>query len=194
MGILVVSHFLWHCWSQGRATLHPHLLIWLKNAPTSEHISALLHKPEFQICMHMCQDLSQGTDTVQTIPWECVIAIVGPPNPNCDDDEKQHSDFELQLARTVGPYLQVSAEFRTSWVSTAANDKCHSWFQMLTRLMMKMGSGSDVWICEWLDPWSVGQCVWWNNDGKLLPKGEDTKAITECILQKSRGRTIMCQQ
>lgn len=94
--------------SQGRATLHLHLLVWLENAPTSEETSMLLHMPEFCekvsnfIQANLCAYLPglESQESVQAIPRERDIAFNRPPNPDCDDYEKQLSDFELWLART----------------------------------------------------------------------------------------------
>lgn len=106
MGILGrVAAYFGTVESQGRGTLHLHLLIWLKHAPTSDEISELLKSEEFRarIIVYIRANLRaylpglESAESVKQIPCHQEIAYNRPPNPEYDNELRL---FELSLART----------------------------------------------------------------------------------------------
>ena len=188
--------------SQGRATLHLHLLIWLENAPTSEDMSVLLHKPEFQekVAKFIQSNLRaylpglESKGSVQAIPRERDIAFNRPPNPNCDDYEKQLTDFELRLARTEQVH---TCKVRRCLIQDKSGVyRCKRRAPFTTSDVDKIDENGQWWqrrLYGYVNGWIPGLLVnvRCNNDGKLLTNGEDTKAITAyttMYLAKKQGR------
>jgi hypothetical protein len=92
--------------SQGRGTLHFHLLVWLRDAPSADEMRVLLRTKEF------CQKVSAyievnmyghlpGMSTAEevfAIPCEKELAYSRPPNPDNPGFKEAASDLECQLA------------------------------------------------------------------------------------------------
>ena len=175
--------------SQGRATLHLHLLLWLENAPTSEDTNALLHMPEFRekVSNFIQANLQaylpglESKDSVQAIPQECDIAFNRPPNPDCDNHEEGLSDFELRLARTEQIH---TCKVRRCLIQDKSGIYCCK-----QRAPFEISEVDEIdedgkWrqrrLYGYVNGWIPGLLVnvRCNNGGKLLTNGEDTKAIT----------------
>jgi len=94
--------------SQGWATLHLHLIIWLENAPNSDKMNEMLSSPDFHakvseyIQANLCAYIPglDSKDTIQAIPCEKEITFNCPPNPDSMTYDKDLAEFELRLART----------------------------------------------------------------------------------------------
>jgi hypothetical protein len=98
MGILGrVAAYFGTVESQGRGTLHLHLLIWLMNAPSADELVALLKTEAFQlhVIAYICANLQAylpGLDSaehVKHIPREPEIAYSRPPNPDSAEYDSQ---------------------------------------------------------------------------------------------------------
>ncbi|KAF8484113.1 hypothetical protein JB92DRAFT_3131919 [Gautieria morchelliformis] len=94
--------------SQGRATLHLHLLVWLKNAPSADEMHILLKSEHFHakvseyIKANMCGYLPgmSNAKEVQAIPIERELAYSRPPNPDSPDFDNEAKELERRLAET----------------------------------------------------------------------------------------------
>ena len=88
--------------SQGRGTLHLHMLIWLKDAPTSEKMKKNLLTEEFRnLVQHFINenirsyiDGLEMDESVKLVPNETDIAYSRPPNPSSITYEDDLLDFE----------------------------------------------------------------------------------------------------
>ena len=109
MGILgYVSAYFRTVESQGCGTLHLHLLIWLKHAPSFDEICELLQSEEFraQIVAYIRANLHvylpglESTESVKRIPQDKGITFNRPPKPDAPNYDQNMHVFELQLART----------------------------------------------------------------------------------------------
>lgn len=93
---------------QNRATLHWHLLVGLKHAPTADEILELLKQEAFRarVAAYIQKNLRayvpglESAESVKQIPVERDIAYNRPPDPDCADYDEQLRGFELRLART----------------------------------------------------------------------------------------------
>jgi hypothetical protein len=93
--------------SQGRGSLHLHMLLWLKNAPPMEEMEKLLKEEGF------CQRLKnfveaniraylpglESAETIKEIPNEVEVAYSRPPNPNVLDYDAKLVDLEQRVAQ-----------------------------------------------------------------------------------------------
>ena len=94
--------------SQGRGTLHLHLLIWLEDTPSSDELLLLLKSEEF--CAKMVAFIRanirsnlpglETIESIRSIPKESDIAYNRPPNPDHENYDKELNDFELRIARS----------------------------------------------------------------------------------------------
>ncbi|KAF9040359.1 hypothetical protein BDZ89DRAFT_1210221 [Hymenopellis radicata] len=94
--------------SQGRGSLHFHLLVWLLHAPTLAEMQDLLRTEEFREKVRNyiranVRAYTPGMDShesVKAIPNEVEIAYSRPPNPFDDVEYEQHcQNFEKRVAR-----------------------------------------------------------------------------------------------
>lgn len=110
MGILgFVSAYFWTVESQGCGTLHLHLLIWLKHAPSADEMHELLLSEEF--CAHIVAYIHanlqaylpglESANSVKQLPKEKDIAYNHPPNPRDPDYSNQLCLFKLCMAHTT---------------------------------------------------------------------------------------------
>ncbi|THH12700.1 hypothetical protein EW146_g7451 [Bondarzewia mesenterica] len=94
--------------SQGRGTLHLHLLLWLQHAPSMDEMQDLLKTDTF--CLRVKQYISDnlhaylpGMDSQMSMSMmenEKEIGYGRPPNPEADDYEEQLRQWELRVARS----------------------------------------------------------------------------------------------
>jgi len=92
--------------SQGRRTLHLHLLVWLINIPTGEEMKELLKSREFQkkvrrfIQENLCAYMPglESAESVKAIPVEKEIVFNWSSNLNTPFYKKVLNGFELKLA------------------------------------------------------------------------------------------------
>jgi hypothetical protein len=98
MGILGrVSTYFGTVESQGRGTLHLHMLIWLKNTPSADQLPTLLKSEDFRerMCSYIRANLRayvlglESSESVKEIPREDEITYNRPPNPDLPDYEEQ---------------------------------------------------------------------------------------------------------
>ncbi|OCH87122.1 hypothetical protein OBBRIDRAFT_837649 [Obba rivulosa] len=94
--------------SQARGSLHLHMLVWLRGAPTSQEMHELLQQDAFRerVKAFICANLRAylpGLESKQDISKvlnESDIAYSRPPDPSSADYEQKLLDFERRLARS----------------------------------------------------------------------------------------------
>ena len=190
MGILGhISAYFGTVESQGRGTLHLHLLVWLTDAPNADQMIKLLKsedfclKVTFYIQTNLCAYLPglENSETVKSIPKTRDIAYSRPPNPDSPEYEKQLSEFELHLAHVEQLHTcqlrrclvpdksgQLRCKQRAPFICSPDNfvDKNGNWRQK------RMYGYMNGWVPGVL---VNGRC---NNNGKLLTNGHDTCQVT----------------
>lgn len=94
--------------SQGRGSLHLHMLLWLKGAPTAERMQILLQTTEFRakVKAYIRANLRahvpglNTADDIKRTRNETEIAYSRPPHPDDLDYDEKLSDFDRRLARS----------------------------------------------------------------------------------------------
>ena len=89
--------------SHGHGSLHPCLVVWLKNMPTADEILDLLKSEEFHECVKafICANVhayAEGLETdeaVKNMPNKADIAYSQPPHPDSEDYENQIKLYEV---------------------------------------------------------------------------------------------------
>lgn len=175
--------------SQGRGSLHLHMLLWLQDTPRTDELQRMLNTEEFRqrIVSYIGQNLRaylpglESAQSVRGIPKDKDIPYSRPPHPDTPDYEAQTARYELRLARAqqvhtckIGRCLRYDkkgsltckrrAPFETSPEDYVTPEG--RWGQK------RLYSYMNGWIPAVL---VHGRC---NNDGKLLTNGSDTKNIT----------------
>jgi hypothetical protein len=93
--------------AQGHGSLHLHMLLWLKNAPSSESMQLLLCTEEFQkrvaeyVDANVRAHLDRMTeDMIIAMEHETDLTWSRPPNPNSPDFKKDFAIRERRLVRS----------------------------------------------------------------------------------------------
>ena len=104
-----VSAFFGTVESQGRGSLHLHLLVYLEGSPSPQRMQSLLEQSAFrekvarfmQLVIHAEIPGLSCKEDLQEIPNEVEIAWTRPPNPNLPNDsyKEQLRRFEIRVAR-----------------------------------------------------------------------------------------------
>ena len=95
--------------TQGRGTIHLHMLVWVKGAPTSNEMLDLLKSEEFRkkltdfIAANIRSYLPglEDAQSVKKIPVDNEVAYNRPVKPMEENHEQKRSAFELKLARSL---------------------------------------------------------------------------------------------
>jgi len=175
--------------SQGRGTLHLHLLVWLKHTPSADELSNLLKSDDFRerICAFIRANLHayvpglESADSIKDIPKNNEIAYNRPIHPDSPNYNERLQAFELQLARTE--------QIHTCKLRRCLFPNRHGVIECKRRAPFKCSfedfiTETGEWGPKRLHPYVNGwvpaillnaRC---NNDGKLLTNGADTKNIT----------------
>lgn len=172
--------------AQGRGTLHLHMLIWLKHAPTTEEMHDLLQGEAFRLKVaayikaNIRAHLDGFTkDGIKTIPREAELAYSRPPNPRDADYAEKVAERERQVVRS-------------QQVHTCKTTTCLRWNTRTERLECKrrapfplsdedfidaLGNWGPQRIFGNLNSWNpdVSQVCACNNDMKLLTNGRETR-------------------
>ena len=174
--------------SQGRGTLHLHLLIWLENTPTSDELLHLLKTDEFRnrIVAFICANIRsylpglENVATVNAIPKDTEIAYNRPPNPNHPDYDKIVKNFELKVARTE--QIHTCRARRCLFPDSTGQLRCkrRAPFRCaLSDFITEDGDWESKWFHPYVNVWQPGilnaRC---NNDIKLLTNDGDTRNIS----------------
>ena len=175
--------------SQGHGTLHLHILVWLKDAPSSEEMVSLLKSEEFrQRIIHFLQrNLRayvpglESAETIKAIPRNNEVSYSRPPNPDHEHYDSELQRMELELARME--QVHVCKPRRC-----LVYDK-HG--QLVCKRRAPFELSEDDFVTEtgacglkrlhgYVNAWvpSILINARCNNDGKFLTNGGDTKNIT----------------
>ena len=175
--------------SQGRGTLHLHLLVWLKHVPSPDEISALLKTDTFrkrvlafiQANFRAYVPGLESAESIAALPHNNEISYSRPPNPDCEDYEGELQRSELALARMEQVHV---CKPRRCLVYNQHNQlvcKRRAPFQVSEDAFI-----TDTGLCGpkrlygYVNTWvpSILVNARCNNDGKFLTSGADTKNIT----------------
>ena len=190
--------------SQGRGSLHLHLLLWLKGAPPMEEMEKLLKDSEFrqQVKDFITENLRaylpglESADSIKEIPNEVDVAYSRPPKPGSADYDQKLMDLERRVARsknlhTCEPRRCLVPDKRGGLVCKrrAPFEKADDDF------IHEDGNWGPKRRYEFMNGWVPALTInaWCNNDGKLLTNSRETTNISFYITSyqtKKQGRNF----
>lgn len=172
--------------AQGRGTLHLHMLIWLKNAPTSEEMHELLQEEHFQNKLKTYLERNflahvdgLDTETAKNIPKDNELPYSRPPNPSGPDYPEKRAERERTAARTQQVHTCTT---RTCLILNKKNGKhtCkrRAPWKISESYVVKPNGEILVrrtlgYVNTWVRP--ITECLACNNDGKFLTNGRETR-------------------
>lgn len=175
--------------SQGRGTLHLHLLVWLQDAPNADQMAELLKAEDFhtKVKSYIQANLRaylpglESSESVKAIPKANDIAYSRPPHPDSPDYEKQLSDFELNLACVE--QLHTCKPWRCLIPDKSGELRCKRQVPFTCSpedFVDENGNWGQKRLYGYMNGWVPGILVngRCNNDGKLLTNGYDTCQVT----------------
>ena len=174
--------------SQGRGTLHLHMLIWLKDVPSSEEMIWLLKLEEFrQRIIHFIQANFrayvpglESAESIAKIPHNKEVGYSRPPHPDHPDYDCKLQQTELELARMEQIHV---CKPRRCLVYKQGQLVCkrRAPFDLAKEdFAMESGICGPKRLYGYVNSWvsSILINARCNNDGKFLTNGGDTKNIT----------------
>lgn len=189
--------------SQGRGTLHFHLLLFLKNAPSAAEMHKLLKTEEFR---RKVSDFIEanihafipGMLTAEEVFSEAVepeLAYSRPPNPDHPDFDIQFRQMEKRVARAQ--QVHICQENRCLQLDKSGILKCKRrapWETANKAFINEDGTWCPRRIFPYFTGWSpiVSVCNHCNNDIKLITNGISTKKVTFyicCYSAKKQGKS-----
>ena len=175
--------------SQGRGTLHLHLLVWLKHVPSPEEIATLLRTDAFRNCVLAYIRANfrayvpglESTESIALLPRNNEISYSRPPNPNSEDYNGELQRSELALARMEQIHVCKPRRCLVYDQHNQLTCKHRAPFQISDEAFV-----TDTSLCGpkrlygYVNSWvpSILINARCNNDGKFLTSGADTKNIT----------------
>lgn len=175
--------------SQGRGTLHLHILIWLKDVPSSEEMISLLKSEEFRqrIINFIRANFRayvpglESTESVAAIPHNNEISYNRPPHPDHEHYDQELQRTELELARME--QIHVCKPRRCLVYDKHGQLVCkrRAPFQLSDEdFVTDTGTCGPKRLHGYVNSWvpSILINARCNNDGKFLTNGGDTKNIT----------------
>nr|VWO93936.1 Vacuolar protein sorting-associated protein 4 [Ganoderma boninense] len=189
-GVLgMVSAYVGSIESQGRGTLHLHMLLWLANTPTSTELEALFKTAEFRsrVVAFIKANLRaylpglESADTVRGIPKEKEIPYSRPPHPDSSSYRDDLQLMELRLARAQ--QVHTCKERQCLKYDKDGNRYCkrRAPFERAEEdYVTASGRWSQKRLYQYMNGWNPAVLVnaRCNNDAKLLTNGGNTKNIT----------------
>jgi hypothetical protein len=190
MGVLgEVSAYFGTVESQGRGTLHLHLLLWLKHSPNADDMVTMLKSSNFRdkIVKYIKANLRSylpGLDdeeSVKAIQVQKDIAYNQPPTPDSSDYDKKLANFELMLARSE--QVHTCQIRRCLFLDKEGHYRCkrHAPFEVFEEdFVNENGKWGSKRSYEYINGWipAILINVRCNNDGKLLTNGRDTRNVS----------------
>ena len=174
--------------SQGRGTLHLHLLIWLKHVPSSEEMSALLKTEEFRarVVAFIRANIRayapgfEDGDSVKKLPHDNEVSYSRPLVPGSPDYDTRLASSEVLIARMEQVH---TCKPRRCLVFKKGILVCkrRAPFQLADDdFVTENGACGPKRLYGYINAWSPpillnARC---NNDIKFLTNGGDTKNIT----------------
>jgi len=189
--------------SQGRGTLHLHLLVWLRNTPISGEIEKLLGTEDFrqQIRNFIKQNIRaympgfESAEELKKIPNDVEVAYSRPPNPQSPDYDSEIMVLERKVARNKQHH---TCEVRRCLVMNKAGRWVCKWRAPFQTADDDFVDEDGHWgmkrLYEFMNAWVPritinARC---NNDIKLLTNGRETTNISFYITAystKKQGRS-----
>ncbi|KAI9057349.1 hypothetical protein FKP32DRAFT_1615465 [Trametes sanguinea] len=197
-----VSAYVGAVESQGRGTLHLHMLVWLANTPPADEIPRLFQQADFRnrVKTYIAANIRaylpglESAESTRAVPKEANIAYNRPINPYSEEHASDSKAFELKLARS-------------QQVHTCKLRRCQ-FFDKSGKLVCKrrapfeyaeddFANADGRWgpkrLFQFVNAWNPAILlnVRCNNDIKLLTNGEETKNITFYVssyASKKQGR------
>jgi hypothetical protein len=189
--------------SQGRGTLHLHMLLWLKHAPSSDEMAILLQSTEFRARLVAYIEANiraylpglESAESVKEIAVEKDIAYNRPPSSATNREDGDAVNFELRLARAQ--QVHVCKPRRCLVYDSSQQLKCkrRAPFTVATQgFVNERGDWGPKRLYGYINAWNPAILVnaRCNNDIKLLTNGGDTKNITFYVTAyaaKKQGHT-----
>ena len=187
--------------TQGRGTLHLHIVLWLKGSVTSKKMKERLGTVDFRnkikkfICANIHAHLpGVSASSESSIPKQKNVGFSRPLDPRLPDYERERMHNEITLARTVqthqcglGCMKLVNTKFvckRKAPFPLAQDD----WVESDGNWGPKRSYG-------YLNNWNpeILQCIRANHDMKLITNGMETKDIawyiTHYVTKKRKAST-----
>ena len=192
--------------SQGRGTLHLHIILWLKNTPMSDEIQELLKSSEFRerVKAFIRANIRASTpgldtaDAVKSVPNEVDIAYSRPPHPDSQDYEKQVELYEARLARAKQVH---TCELRRCIIyDSKGQAKCkrRAPFEYAEEeYINEDGNWAPKRLYQYFNNWNPATLISCrcNNDVKLITNGRETCNIGEYVFSyaaKKTGQESQC--
>ncbi|THG94190.1 hypothetical protein EW026_g7232 [Hermanssonia centrifuga] len=188
--------------AQGRGTLHLHMLIWLKNAPTSDELMELLKSDVFRakMCAFIkanvrayCPGL-ESAESVKKIPSDQGVGFNRPLHPDSPTFTEDMNTRELGLART----LQVhTCKIRRCLVfdkhGKLVCKRKAPWSTSNQDFVDETGHWGPKRLYPYVNGWNPSVLLYagCNNDCKILTNGRDTKNLSYYVTSyaaKKQGR------
>jgi Helitron helicase-like domain at N-terminus len=175
--------------SQGRGTLHLHLILWLCDSPRTEAIQELLKTDSFRqrVVKYIQTNIRaylpglDSAESVHAIPVDKDIMCKRPPDPNLSNYQSLLKSDELALARAE--QIHVCKVRRCLVVNHEGKIRCKRGAPFPCAkedFVLESGQWGLKRSYGYVNGWNPGILVnaWCNNDIKLLTNGGDTKNIT----------------
>lgn len=173
--------------AQGRGTLHLHMLIWLKNAPSSDDVNTLLEDGIFRqkLVAYIRENIRAHLDGfseegIKTIAREKELAYSRPPNPKsaaykAERRERERAVVRSQQVHTCTPKTCLRLNKKTGKLDC----KRHAPFPLHeSDFANSDGTIGPRRTYGYLNSWNptITECLCCNNDIKFLTSGRETRA------------------
>jgi Helitron helicase-like domain at N-terminus len=175
--------------SQGRGTLHLHMILWLANSPRLDMVPQLLQNSDFRqrVVDYIRENLRaylpglETAESIQEIDADKEIACKWPPNPHDTNYDTLLKEDELSLARTE--QIHICKRRRCLFPDHKGIIRCKRCAPFPCSdqdFVLETGDWGSKRLHGYVNAWIPGvllnaRC---NNDVKLLTNGGDTKNIT----------------
>ena len=189
--------------TQGKGSLHLHILFWGENTPTANELVDLLKSEDFRnrVVAFIRANIRtylpglESAESIKAISKEPDIAYSRPPDPSSAHYDEDLKDFELKLAR--------AEQIHTCKIRRCLVLKSDGLLHCKRRAPFKCAASDYVledrdWGSKGLHPyvnaWQPGVLInaRCNNDIKLLTNGADTRNISFYVTSytaKKQGKT-----
>ncbi|KAJ3538129.1 hypothetical protein NM688_g6564 [Phlebia brevispora] len=188
--------------SQNRGTLHLHMLLWLKHAPSATEIRQLLHSEAFREKLRAFIHANirayvpglESKESVQEIPNDKDAAYSRPPNPDSANFDMELEAAERKIARVAQIHTCKRGRCLLYDKTGTLFCKRHAPFLLaLLDFVKENGEWGPKRMYAYINAYcpSILHCVRCNNDMKFLTNGSDTKNITFYVTTygtKKQGR------
>lgn len=175
--------------TQGRGTLHLHMLLWLKNTPSPDELKAMLSSDAFRakVAAYIHANMRaylpglESAESIDAIPREKDLAYSRPPKPGTANYDAEVTAFELRLARTEQVHVCKVRRcfFPNKRGQLVCKRKCP--FECAVEdFITETGKWGPKRLYGLVNGWCPAVLVnaRCNNDCKFLSNGADTKNIT----------------